>query len=82
MRMSSYTIHFGACDDGRLNCIPTTPGWNYVVRLYQPREEIINGSWTFPDPVPLQLLCLISPDPEPEYPEALFYAHHGEASEK
>jgi hypothetical protein len=50
----SYTIHFGACDDGRMNCIPTTPGWNYVVRLYQPREEIIDGSWSFPNPVPLQ----------------------------
>lgn len=50
----SYTIHFGACDDGRLNCSLTTPGWNYVVRLYQPREEIVDGSWTFPDPVPLQ----------------------------
>jgi hypothetical protein len=48
----SYTIHFGACDDGRINCIPITPGWNHVVRLYQPREEILDGSWTFPDIVP------------------------------
>ena len=23
-------------------------GWNYTVRLYQPRPEIRNGSWTFP----------------------------------
>lgn len=44
----SYTIHFGGCDDGRANCIPVTPGWNYTIRLYQPREEILNGSWTFP----------------------------------
>ena len=44
----SYTIHFGACDDGRINCIPITPGWNYAVRLYEPREEILDGSWTFP----------------------------------
>jgi len=45
----SITIHFGACDDGRVNCIPVTPGWSYAVRLYQPREEILNGSWTFPE---------------------------------
>ena len=44
----SYTIHFGACEDGRINCIPVTPGWNYTVRLYQPRPEILDGSWTFP----------------------------------
>jgi len=45
----SYTIHFGGCEDGRINCIPITPGWNYTVRLYQPRAEILDGSWTFPD---------------------------------
>ena len=45
----SYTIHFGACEDGRVNCIPVTPGWNYTIRLYQPRAEILDGSWTFPD---------------------------------
>jgi hypothetical protein len=48
----SYTIHFGACDDGRINCIPITPGWNHAIRMYQPREEILDGSWTFPDIVP------------------------------
>ena len=45
----SYTIHFGGCDDGRINCIPITPGWNYTVRLYEPRAEILDGSWTFPE---------------------------------
>jgi len=44
----SITIHFGACDDGRVNCIPITPDWSYAVRLYQPRAEILDGSWTFP----------------------------------
>ena len=44
----SITVHMGACDDGRVNCIPITPGWSYAVRLYQPREEILDGSWTFP----------------------------------
>jgi hypothetical protein len=23
-------------------------GWNYVVRLYRPRAEILDGTWTFP----------------------------------
>ncbi len=45
----SITIHLGGCDDGRVNCIPITQGWSYAVRMYQPREEIINGSWSFPD---------------------------------
>jgi len=44
----SYTIRFGGCDDGRVNCIPITPGWNYAIRMYQPRQEILDGSWTFP----------------------------------
>ncbi|GAA5191500.1 DUF1254 domain-containing protein [Ferrimonas gelatinilytica] len=44
----SITIHFGGCGDGRINCIPITPGWNYAVRMYQPREEIQSGNWRFP----------------------------------
>ncbi|WP_282150759.1 DUF1254 domain-containing protein [Ruegeria atlantica] len=44
----AYPIHFGGCDDGRVNCIPISPGWNYAVRLYQPRAEILDGSWAFP----------------------------------
>jgi len=44
----AYTLHFGSCDDGRVNCIPITPGWNYAVRMYEPRQEILQGSWTFP----------------------------------
>jgi len=48
----SITIHFGACDDGRINCIPITRGWNYAARLYQPRAEILDGSWSFPEVKP------------------------------
>lgn len=50
----SYTIRFGGCDDGRSNCIPITPGWNYVTRMYQPREEILDGSWVFPEISPVK----------------------------
>jgi hypothetical protein len=30
------------------NFLPIVPGWNYIVRLYQPGQEILNGSYTFP----------------------------------
>jgi hypothetical protein len=26
--------------------------WNYTVRLYRPRAEILDGKWKFPDPKP------------------------------
>ena len=48
----SFTVHLGGCGDGPVNCIPLTEGWNYAVRLYQPREEILDGTWTFPSPQP------------------------------
>jgi len=44
----SMTVHFGGCDDGRVNCLPIMEGWNYTVRMYQPGPEILDGSWTFP----------------------------------
>jgi hypothetical protein len=49
----SYTIQFGGCDGKVPNCLPITPGWNYTVRLYRPRAEILDGSWTFPEAQPL-----------------------------
>jgi hypothetical protein len=29
-------------------------GWNYIIRLYRPRPEILTGTWTFPaiEPAP------------------------------
>lgn len=42
------TIQFGGCDPATSNCLPITPGWNYTVRLYRPRQEILDGTWTFP----------------------------------
>ena len=44
----SVTVHFGGCADDRPNCLPIMDGWNYTVRLYRPRPEILDGSWTFP----------------------------------
>jgi hypothetical protein len=44
----SVTVHFGGCADDRSNCLPIMEGWNYTVRLYQPRPELLDGTWTFP----------------------------------
>jgi hypothetical protein len=44
----SITIHFGG-DPKQPNYLAIMDGWNYVVRLYQPRKEILDGSWTFPE---------------------------------
>lgn len=46
----SVTIHFGG-DPAGANYLPITPGWNYIVRLYQPRRELLEGRWTFPQEV-------------------------------
>ena len=45
----SVTIQFGGCDGKIPNCLPIMPGWNYMVRLYRPRAEILNGTWKFPE---------------------------------
>lgn len=49
----SMTIHLGGCEDGRVNCVPLTDGWNYAVRLYEPGPEVLDGTWTFPEAVPV-----------------------------
>ena len=49
---SSVTIQFGGCDGKTPNCLPIMKGWNYIVRLYRPRQEILNGSWKFPEAQP------------------------------
>ncbi len=45
-------IQFGGCDGKIANCLPIMKGWNYTVRLYRPREEILNRTWQFPEPQP------------------------------
>ena len=44
----SFTVHFGG-DTKSSNYLHITEGWNYTVRLYQPRKEILDGEWVFPD---------------------------------
>ena len=45
----SVSIQFGGCDGKIPNCLPTMKGWNYTVRLYRPRVEILSGKWKFPE---------------------------------
>ena len=48
----STTIQFGGCDGKTTNCLPIMFGWNYTVRLYRPRKEILDGTWKFPEAQP------------------------------
>lgn len=50
----SVMILFGGKPDPAANHIPITPGWNYTVRLYRPRKEILDGTWKFPEPEPVK----------------------------
>jgi hypothetical protein len=45
----SITIRFGG-DPTQPNFLPIGAGWNYTVRLYQPRGALLNGGWKFPAP--------------------------------
>lgn len=43
----AITVRFGG-DPTAPNYLPLTEGWNYLVRLYRPRPQILDGSWRFP----------------------------------
>jgi hypothetical protein len=49
----SIAIKLGGCDGKIANCLPTMSGWNYMVRLYRPRAEILNDTWKFPEAQPV-----------------------------
>lgn len=49
----SVTVHFGG-DPDQPNYLAITPGWNYVLRLYRPRPEVVDGTWTGPQATPAQ----------------------------
>lgn len=50
---SSVTIQFGG-DETAPNYLPTMPGWNYTVRMYRPRKELLDGGWKFPEAQPVK----------------------------
>ncbi|MGR2752844.1 DUF1254 domain-containing protein [Agromyces arachidis] len=49
----SVTVNFGGPDDGRPNRLGLMDGWNYIVRLYRPRPEVVDGTWSFPQARPV-----------------------------
>jgi para-nitrobenzyl esterase len=50
----SFTLQFGGCQKTTPNCLPIVDGWNYTVRLYRARQELLDGSWTFPEAQPVR----------------------------
>jgi hypothetical protein len=44
----TVTVNFGIGAEDKPNYLSIMPGWNYLVRLYRPRPEILDGNWTFP----------------------------------
>ncbi|MEO1056335.1 MAG: DUF1214 domain-containing protein [Actinomycetota bacterium] len=48
----SVTVLFSASVLNEPNWLPITDGWNYTMRLYQPRPTVLDGSWTAPVPEP------------------------------
>ena len=47
----SVTIQFGGDPAAAVNRIPIVKDWNYTVRLYRPRKEILDGTSRFPEAV-------------------------------
>jgi hypothetical protein len=48
----SVTVNFGNPD--AINNIAISDGWNFLIRLYQPQESILNSEWEFPAAVEVQ----------------------------
>ncbi|QFU81831.1 DUF1214 domain-containing protein [Natronorubrum aibiense] len=49
----TVTVHLGG-DPDQPNFLYTPEGWRYIVRLYRPREEVLDGSYQFPEAEPLE----------------------------
>ena len=49
----AVTIQFGGCDNKIPNYLPIRPGWNYLIHLYRPRPEVLDGKWHFPEAQPI-----------------------------
>ena len=49
----AVTIDLAPADDGFQNHLYVMDGWNYALRLYRPRPEVLDGSWAAPSPDPV-----------------------------
>lgn len=47
-------VQFGGCEARIANCLPIMRGWNYTVRMYRPRAQILEGTWKFPVAQPVK----------------------------
>ena len=52
-RDGSVTVNFGPEPDDSDNFLFVMEGWNYAARMYRPRAAILDGTWNFPDPEPI-----------------------------
>ena len=50
----SITIQFGGDPKYAPNYLAITPEWNFSFRLYRPRQEVIDGTWTLPELQPVK----------------------------
>ena len=48
----SVTVHFGGCEEGRVNSLPIMEGWNYAAGLNNLRKGVLEGKYQFPRPKP------------------------------
>jgi len=47
------TLHLAPDGDGLDNHLYVMDGWNYALRLYKPRQEVLDKTWTPPKPQPV-----------------------------
>ena len=47
------TIDLAPTADGFPNHLYVMDGWNYAIRLYRPRAEVLDGRWAPPVPEPV-----------------------------
>jgi hypothetical protein len=46
----SYTLNLAPEGAGLTNHLFVMDGWNYAFRLYRPRQEVLDGTWTLREP--------------------------------
>lgn len=49
----AVTIDLDTADRGYANHLYVMDGWNYALRFYRPRAELLDGTWTPPAPEPV-----------------------------
>ncbi len=53
----NYTIYFAKePSDDYDNYLYTPSNWNYLVRMYLPRQEVLDGTWHFPEAQPIEAI--------------------------